>query len=175
LYTEVAALKQRPGRDILVLASRKLWNDLPVHDLVDELHLMIMPVIAGEGDAAIHGSPARASQAHRHSHLARLWQHPRLLSSGSNVVVSDLLLPCQPAVAPGPSLPSTIAEPAQQLKIRVIRTRVFQGTILCLFYLYYMHRSRRHEVGANRVVHGKEVGQTASTGYLALDHTQPKN
>ena len=46
---EVRGLKQRPGKDILVYGSGKLVNTLLQHDLVDELRLMVHPVVLGSG------------------------------------------------------------------------------------------------------------------------------
>jgi len=46
---EVSKLRQGPGGDIVVHGSRSLAQTLIEHDLVDELHLMVFPVVLGTG------------------------------------------------------------------------------------------------------------------------------
>jgi dihydrofolate reductase len=56
-HAEIAALKARPGQEILVFGSHVLWNDLLAAGLVDELHLMIGAGVVGEGVRAFESRP----------------------------------------------------------------------------------------------------------------------
>jgi dihydrofolate reductase len=46
---EVSKLRQQPGGDIVVHGSAQLVQTLLEHDLVDELRLMVFPVVLGSG------------------------------------------------------------------------------------------------------------------------------
>ncbi|MEJ7654644.1 MAG: dihydrofolate reductase family protein, partial [Chloroflexia bacterium] len=59
-HAEIAELKRRTGKNILVFGSRTMWNDLLVDGLVDELHLMIGPALLSAGTLVFEGkSPVR--------------------------------------------------------------------------------------------------------------------
>jgi dihydrofolate reductase len=56
-HQQVAELKRRDGKEILVFGSHLLWNDLLADGLVDELHLMVGAVVLGAGTPAFVGEP----------------------------------------------------------------------------------------------------------------------
>lgn len=54
---EVAALKRAPGKDILIQNSTRLAQSLLAAGLVDELQIIVAPVVLGSGRALFSGLP----------------------------------------------------------------------------------------------------------------------
>jgi len=53
----IMALKQQEGKEILIFAGRTLWNELLAFELIDELHLHIFLLLAGEGTSLFSQRP----------------------------------------------------------------------------------------------------------------------
>jgi dihydrofolate reductase len=56
--TDVAELKQQPGKDIVVMGSSELAQTLMRDELVDQYRLMIHPVVLGAGKRLFRDRPA---------------------------------------------------------------------------------------------------------------------
>lgn len=54
---EVAALKRAPGKDIIIQNSTRLTQSLLAAGVVDELNIMVAPVVVGAGRALFAGMP----------------------------------------------------------------------------------------------------------------------
>jgi dihydrofolate reductase len=52
---QLATLKHQPGKDILLLGSSSLAASLLADGVLDELRIMVNPVVLGAGDAALAG------------------------------------------------------------------------------------------------------------------------
>lgn len=52
---EVARLKQQPGENILKFGTGELDRTLIAHELIDEFHFWVFPVLAGGGQRLIEG------------------------------------------------------------------------------------------------------------------------
>lgn len=51
---ELAALKQQPGGDVIVMGSSNLTTSLLAAGLIDELRIMVMPIVLGGGRSVLH-------------------------------------------------------------------------------------------------------------------------
>lgn len=56
---EITALKEQPGKDIYLMGGAQITTGLIDAGLVDELRLIVYPLIAGEGKALFAGSQQR--------------------------------------------------------------------------------------------------------------------
>jgi dihydrofolate reductase len=69
-HARIAELKSAPGEEIVVAGSHILWNDLLVHGLVDEFHLMIGAAVVASGTPAFDISIDRAGLPAREPNLS---------------------------------------------------------------------------------------------------------
>jgi dihydrofolate reductase len=58
---EVAAMKQEPGKDIMIFGSGSIVSQLTEHGLIDEYQFVVGPVLLGGGRPLVSGVPATTS------------------------------------------------------------------------------------------------------------------
>jgi dihydrofolate reductase len=88
LVEEVARLKKQPGRDILVVGSPTLVRSLLRDGLLDELALIVHPIVAGGGtrlfDDLSFGTALRLVDSHVFdSGVVSLTFEPRMLAAAA--------------------------------------------------------------------------------------------
>lgn len=56
---EVEALKQQPGKDIMIFGSGSIVSQLTEHGLIDEYRFVVSPTFLGSGQPLVSGVPKR--------------------------------------------------------------------------------------------------------------------
>jgi dihydrofolate reductase len=56
---EIEALKQQPGKDIMLFGSGTVVSQLTEHGLIDEYQLIVAPILLGSGRPLVSSVPAR--------------------------------------------------------------------------------------------------------------------
>lgn len=56
-YETITILKRKSSKNLAIIGSRELWQDLLTHDLIDELRLTIAPVFSGTGTPLFDHQP----------------------------------------------------------------------------------------------------------------------
>ena len=52
---EIAAMKQRPGKDMMIFGSGSIVSQLTQHGLIDEYQFVVCPVFLGDGRRLLEG------------------------------------------------------------------------------------------------------------------------
>ncbi|MEP6733771.1 MAG: dihydrofolate reductase family protein [bacterium] len=55
----VEAIKNEPGKDIMIFGSGTIVSELTRHGLIDEYHFVVSPTLLGEGKTLISGVPLK--------------------------------------------------------------------------------------------------------------------